>query len=175
MQIKCGFTYKCTFSTPVQHAQVKLVHAARFISPKPHLYSFFRTPTNSSGGIFFGSDELTRYWAPTILKAPHAFFSCMCLGASHLDIMRGLQDESLTTISLKSAVIQEINSNLVGPANKVTDLTLIAISQIVAAEVVNGDQHALRIHTKGLEMIVQQRGGLQNLGMHGLVAIIVSM
>jgi hypothetical protein len=89
--------------------------------------------------------------------------------------MRELQGESSTTIALKTAVIQEINKKLVGPANKVTDLTVIAILQILAAEVVNGDQLALQAHTKGLEIIVQQRKGLQGLGLDGLVATVVSM
>jgi hypothetical protein len=55
----------------------------------------------------------------------------MCLGASHHDIMTELKAESATTISLKTEVIREINENLVGLVDKVSDLTIIAILQVL--------------------------------------------
>ena len=89
--------------------------------------------------------------------------------------MRGLKHESATTIALKTAVITEINNNLIGLASQVNDLTIIAISQLLAAEVVSGDKVALKAHIKGLEMILIERGGLDNLGMNGLLESILSM
>lgn len=99
----------------------------------------------------------------------------MCLGASHHDIVRGFQQDSAVTVALKIEVIREINENLVGPSDRVSDLTVIAILQVLAAEIVNGDQNAIKAHIDGLEMIVQQKGGPEGLGLNGLVASILAM
>ena len=128
-----------------------------------------------SGSTFFGTEELGKFWVPTILQARHSFLSCMCLGASHHDIVRGFQQDSALTVALKIEVIREINENLVGPPDEVNDLTLIAILHVLAAEIVNGDRNALKAHINGLQIIVQERGGLEELGLNGLVASILSM
>lgn len=124
---------------------------------------------NHAVSLFLGTEALNRLWVPVVLRAQQSFLSCVWLGANHLDIMGGLKSESATTITLRTAVIQEINENLIGPASEVSDFTMLAILQVIAAEVVNGDVLALRCHIAGLTTIIQQRG-LRKLGFRGLIA-----
>ncbi len=123
-----------------------------------------------AGCALIGTEKLIGVWVPRVLEAQHSFFSCLCLGASHLDIMAGLIRESETTITLKMVVIQEINENLVGPVSEISDLTVMAILQVIASETINGDVLALEYHIEGLTTIIEQRGGLQMLRLQGLIA-----
>jgi hypothetical protein len=57
------------------------------------------------GSNFFGSEAFSRLWVPTILRARHSFLSCICLNASHYDIVNGLKENGPTTFTLSVAVI----------------------------------------------------------------------
>jgi hypothetical protein len=127
------------------------------------------------GSIYFGSEALGRLWVPTIMKARHSFLSCMCLGASHHDIMNGLKGEGPTTVALKVAVIRQIREDVVAPWDEVKEGTIIAILHLLGAEVVNGDEVSLKAHLHGLGIILKQCGGLSTLGLDGLIANILSM
>ena len=125
--------------------------------------------------MFFGSEALGRLWVPTILKARHSFLSCMCLGASHHDIMNKSRNDSTTTLTLKTAVIQEISNSLTTCTTEVIPSTIIAIIHLLGAEVVSGSESSIRAHLSGLAMLLDQCGGLDALGLDGLVANILSM
>ena len=125
--------------------------------------------------MYFGSEALGRLWVPAILKARHSFLSCMCLGSSHLDIMNGSQNDSTTTLTLKTSVVQEISDSLTSCATEVIPSTVIAILHLLGAEVVNGSESSISAHLSGLATILDQRGGMDALGLDGLVANILSM
>jgi hypothetical protein len=125
--------------------------------------------------MFFGSEALGRLWVPEILKTRHSFLSCMCLGASHHDIMNGLQQDSTTTLTLKTVVMQEISESITVCTSEVTPTTVIAILHLLGAEVVNGSASSIKAHLRGLDLILDQGGGLNALGLDGLIANILSM
>ena len=89
--------------------------------------------------------------------------------------MNGLQQDSPTTLALKVAIIQEINENIAAPWSEASQTTVIAILHLVAAEVVNGTEATLRTHLQGLGLILNYCGGLNALGLDGLIANILSM
>jgi hypothetical protein len=89
--------------------------------------------------------------------------------------MNGVQQDSSTTLALKVAVIREINEDITTPWSEASQTTIIAILHLIASEVVNGTDATLKTHLKGLGMILNQYGGLNALGLDGLIANILSM
>jgi hypothetical protein len=89
--------------------------------------------------------------------------------------MNGFQQDGPTTLALKVAVIQEINETVNVPWSEARQTTIIAILHLLSAEVVNGTESTLRTHLEGLGVILSQCGGLDTLGLDGLIANILSM
>lgn len=125
---------------------------------------------------FFGTRAMGRRWIPTVLSAPHTFLSTLCVASAHYDAILERQVESVETISLRTEIIHLVSQNVVHPdaRNKVDDFNLTALIQLIASEVIGRTELALDIHEKGLETMVNMRGGLSQLGVSGCLASTIS-
>ena len=136
-----------------------------------------------TGSRRFGSRALGQYWVPTLLRARHAFLSTVAISTAHDDLMsRALQPvhlrspgESMERLRVRQEVMAMINESLDDPELKTADATIIAVLQLLNAELMGCDDNIMRIHQKGLQDMVRQRGGLGKLGVHGQLASILSM
>ena len=68
-----------------------------------------------------------------------------------------------------------INESLNDPEMKTSDATIIAVLQLLNAEIMGCDDSIMRIHQRGLHDMVRERGGLGSLGVHGQLASILTM
>jgi hypothetical protein len=99
----------------------------------------------------------------------------MWLGASHYDIMSGLQQDSPKTLNLKTVMMQKISESLTAGGSTATSTTVVAILRLLGAEVVNGSDNSIKRHLCGLGMILDHAGGLNAFGLDRLIANILSM
>ncbi len=126
----------------------------------------------------FGSKSLAMYWIPTMLKARHAFLSTLCISSAYDDIMRRalLPHDSKTTESLmrrirvRMGVMALINESISDPEMASADETIVAVLHVLHSEMMGCDDNSMRIHQAGLHQLVQQRGGLNQLGLSGQLA-----
>ncbi|KAF1841006.1 uncharacterized protein K460DRAFT_295719 [Cucurbitaria berberidis CBS 394.84] len=123
---------------------------------------------------YFGTQGLGRYWIPTCLKYPHTFLSTLCLASAHHDIVRELPVESLVTAALRQEIILLVGGNLRNPDERVADHNIVAVTQLIIGEVIGREEAGLAFHETGIETMINQRGGLNQLGMDGRLASAIS-
>ncbi|KAL1630193.1 hypothetical protein SLS54_001053 [Diplodia seriata] len=108
------------------------------------------------------------YFASTIYRvAPiensNIFLAGMCMASARLDVLRGLARESATTAAVKLEAVRLLNHSLSNPRIQLNDETIMILTRLLHSEVIHGNFAVLEVHKKGLERIVQLRGGFQRL------------
>lgn len=135
------------------------------------------------GSRKFGSQGISDHWVPTLLKARHAFLSTVCISSSHDDIMRrGIQAphertpyQSTDRMKVRGEVIAMINDALQDPQLQTADATIVSVLHLLNSEIMGCDDTVMMIHQQGLHNMVRSRGGLDNLGVDGQLASILTM
>ncbi|KAF2003305.1 hypothetical protein P154DRAFT_103246 [Amniculicola lignicola CBS 123094] len=122
----------------------------------------------------FGTRAMGQYWIPTLVKSPHAFLSTLCIASAHNDAIQSRPVESVQTLALRQEVMHLISKNLVNPDSRVNDFNIIALTQLIASEIIAGEQAALAYHESGVAAMVRQRGGINKLGVSGRLASTLS-
>ncbi|KAF2240482.1 hypothetical protein BU26DRAFT_442516, partial [Trematosphaeria pertusa] len=122
----------------------------------------------------FGTRAMGRHWIPTLVKSPHAFLSTLCIASAHYDAINERSIESVQTLALRQEVIHLISRNLVNPSSQVDDSNVIALTQLIASEIIAGEETALSFHESGVEAMTKQRGGMNQLGVNGRLASTLS-
>ena len=123
---------------------------------------------------YFGTYGLGKYWIPTCLNHPHTFLSTLCLASAHHDIVRELPVESLATSALRQEIIHMVGENLLHPNKSVADHNIVAVTQLIIGEVIGREEAGLKWHEAGIETMIKQRGGLNQLGMDRRLASAIS-
>lgn len=125
---------------------------------------------------FFGTRAMGKYWIPTVLSTPHTFLSTLCVASAHYDAILDRKAESIETISLRTEIIHILTQNLLHPVveKKVDDFNITTLIQLICSEVVGRKEFALDVHEKGLEDMINVRGGLNQLGVEGYLAHTIS-
>ncbi|KAJ5088407.1 hypothetical protein N7456_012023, partial [Penicillium angulare] len=115
-------------------------------------------------------------WFPLVMTEPALFSVIMLLAASHY---ASLQEKPSTMkmdlLGLRSEAITSINNRLEhyhGP-DFIHDALIGAIAKMASYEAMFGSLENYNIHMQGLERIIGIRGGLNSLGLNGLLHRIV--
>ncbi|KAH7095983.1 hypothetical protein FB567DRAFT_46089 [Paraphoma chrysanthemicola] len=119
---------------------------------------------------YFGTRGLGRHWIPTALSYPHTFLGTLCLATAYHDVIHEQPLESVQTIALRQEVIHLVGRNMLDPKASVSDHNLMAIIQLIISEVIGREESGLSWHENGIETMVKQRGGLNQLGVNGYLA-----
>ncbi|KAK5123177.1 hypothetical protein LTR85_003375 [Meristemomyces frigidus] len=130
----------------------------------------------------FGSRGIAHNWVPILLKARHTFLSTICISSAHDDIMRRSslppdrrpQTESVQRVTVRQEVTSMINQSISDPQMQTADATLVAVLQLLNAELMGSDDHVMHVHQNGLHAMIRQRGGLGALGVGGELASITT-
>lgn len=133
----------------------------------------------------FGSEGITWYYVPELLRARHAFLSTICISSAHDDIMSRASKpdppdwlstrEGIERLRVRSEVIGLVNQSLADPELRVADATIISVLHLLNSEVMGCDDRVMKTHQDGLHRMVRQRGGLEGLGVKGQLARILTM
>lgn len=112
----------------------------------------------------FGTRAMGLHWIPLIMDKPHTFLSTLCIASAHRDASFGRQVESTRTTALRQEIIHFINRNICDPGSTLADHNIIALLQLITSEVIAREEVTVGIHEKGLATMIEQRGGLNQLG-----------
>lgn len=123
---------------------------------------------------YFGTRGLGKYWIPHCVDHPHTFLSTLCLAAAHRDVIYERPNESYETAALRQDIIMMVGENLRNPTDSVADHNIIAVSQVIIADIIARKSADLGFHERGMETMITQRGGLSQLGASGHLASAVS-
>lgn len=123
---------------------------------------------------YFGTRGLGLHWIPTCLEHPHTFLSTLCLASAHHDIIGGKPSESLATKFLRQEIIHFISENLCNSEASIADHNIVAVTQLIIGEVIGREEMSLSYHEAGIVKMIEQRGGLNQLGMGGHLASAIS-
>jgi hypothetical protein len=63
-----------------------------------------------------------------------------------------------------------INRSLTDPQMQTSDATLVAVLHLLNAEIMGCDDSIMHVHRRGLNAMIEQRGGIDNLGVNGQLA-----
>lgn len=107
---------------------------------------------------------------------PHdyAHFSCLAIGASHIDTVNDRLYESPLTVAIKTEVIRIVNARVADPVTQVEDRTLVAVLHLLISEAMYGNERTVLVHKLGADRIVRQRGGLRSLSSKIEMAIMIT-
>jgi hypothetical protein len=113
-----------------------------------------------------------------LLGARHAFLSTIAISSAHDDLMRRSscppeerpRVESVDRATVRHEVTSMINQSLSDPQMQTSDATLVAVLHLLNAEIMGCDDNIMHVHRRGLNAMIEQRGGLDRLGVHGQIA-----
>ncbi|KAF2202280.1 hypothetical protein GQ43DRAFT_369463 [Delitschia confertaspora ATCC 74209] len=119
---------------------------------------------------FYGS----RRWMEAICSVRMPFLSHVSVICVFQDLEDGLLEDSSLTVYAKTKLLRMIQDSLRGSATQTDDFTVLSILHLLTSEVGGFDEDAFDVHQAGLIRIVQQRGGINNLGFNGDLASVVT-
>jgi hypothetical protein len=93
--------------------------------------------------------------------------ACFLNESKHLD--------KTIAMLIKGQAIRMLNEILSSEQNATSDEAIAGVCQMIVDEWYWGDTHDLRAHLKGMREMIKLRGGLQLLGMNGLLSKIALM
>ncbi|GME34465.1 hypothetical protein GTA08_BOTSDO00867 [Neofusicoccum parvum] len=116
------------------------------------------------------TDSMRKFYFPAMDGCKHAFLSTACIKATYADMLNGFVEESPATLYIKEEVYTMIRESLLDPKRQADDGMFMCIGQLLAAELVMGEEDVMMTHEQGLDRIAQHRDGLSNFGGQGVVA-----
>ncbi|KAL8677403.1 MAG: hypothetical protein Q9186_006158 [Xanthomendoza sp. 1 TL-2023] len=114
---------------------------------------------------------LRSIWFPAVIANQATLNVVILTAASHYLSINRLQCTPEVLYKLKQDAITTINRGLQDPQLATSDQLIGAVAKMAAYEAgFAGDEVQYHMHMKGLVKMVELRGGLQSLGLNGLLA-----
>ena len=117
---------------------------------------------------------MERRWIPNCLEWPHTFLSTLFITSTYLDVSHQRPRESKETLVLRSELLQMISRQLGNAETAASDFNIMAVLHMIAGETIGRVDTPSDYHQAGIMQLVAHRGGLQNLGLDGLLASMIS-
>lgn len=119
---------------------------------------------------------------PETIRHRHTWLSTMCMSSALDDIMRRGLDFQNKHASQESYERQRARIEVAGliaqamhdPRIRNADCTIIAVLQLLTSEVMGCNDEHIEMHQGGLHSMIRERGGLQQLGVNGCLATMVT-
>ncbi|KAL4901674.1 hypothetical protein BDW74DRAFT_72302 [Aspergillus multicolor] len=113
-------------------------------------------------------------WFPLVMTEPSLFLVIVLLSASnYASVQAEATDMKLQLLGLRCDAVQAVNNSLELHPSGVSDALIGAIAKMASYEAMYGDLDNYAIHMQGLKHAVELRGGLDSLGLGGLLRRIV--
>ncbi|KAL8777079.1 MAG: hypothetical protein Q9213_008018 [Squamulea squamosa] len=115
--------------------------------------------------------SLRSIWFPMVLQEQATLNVVVLTAAFHYLSINGYQCRPEVLYKLKQDAITSINQGLRNPELATSDQLIGAVAKMAAYEAgFAGDEAQYHVHMKGLTKMVELRGGLESLGLNGLLA-----
>jgi hypothetical protein len=95
------------------------------------------------------------------------------MAASYYGHQRGRQSHTINVLQLQGMAFREINQALTDSIRGTSDQLIAAVANVASYEALFGEHRDFHLHINGLRQMVALRGGLQALGLDGLLARIL--
>lgn len=112
-------------------------------------------------------------WFPLVVSDPSCFRVVMLLSAANYASINGIQDLGSQILQLKQEAISAINAAFIIDRKQVSDGLIGSVAKMASFEAVHGDVKSYKMHMAGLQRMVAMRGGLDSLGLGGLLRRII--
>ncbi|USW57573.1 Putative fungal transcription factor [Septoria linicola] len=124
-----------------------------------------------------GTDATTRqairtHFMGLVLTDPATLHALMLLASAHYAKLRGEGSHNIDMLQLRGMAIQEVNRAMMdhGPQGRATsDRMIFAVGKMATFELLFGQRETFHTHMTGLQRMVSLRGGLQALGLGGML------
>lgn len=115
--------------------------------------------------------SLRSLWFPMVISEQATLNVVILTAAFHYVSINGQQCKPEVLYKMKQDAITAINRGLQDPALATSDQLIGAVAKMAAYEAgFAGDEAQYHMHMKGLDKMVELRGGLGSLGLNGLLA-----
>lgn len=113
-------------------------------------------------------------WFPLVMTEPSLFLVIMLIAASHYaSVCHNTTELKVNLLTLRGEAVHAINHALEVQRGQLTDALIGAIAKMASYEAMFGNVGTYGVHMQGLHQIVNIRGGLDGLGLGGLLRRIV--
>ncbi|KAL3432436.1 hypothetical protein BDV09DRAFT_127842 [Aspergillus tetrazonus] len=113
-------------------------------------------------------------WFPLVMTEPSLFLVIVLLAASnYASVQTEPTDMKLHLLGLRCEAVQAVNKSLELQSSFVSDALIGAIAKMASYEAMYGNPENYAVHMRGLQRAVELRGGLDALGLGGLLRRIV--
>ncbi|KAL4816853.1 hypothetical protein BDW67DRAFT_39015 [Aspergillus spinulosporus] len=113
-------------------------------------------------------------WFPLVMTEPSLFLVIVLLAASnYASVQTEPTDMKLHLLGLRCEAVQAVNKSLELQPSFVSDALIGAIAKMASYEAMYGSPENYAVHMQGLQRAVELRGGLDALGLGGLLRRIV--
>lgn len=112
-------------------------------------------------------------WFPLVISDLAIFQTIMLLSASNAASVKPNMYSGKQVLKLKSDAIGSINESLLHERNWASDALIGATAKMAGFEAMHGQLESYRMHMAGLCKMLELRGGLNGLGLGGLLRRIV--
>ncbi|KAH7393220.1 hypothetical protein BKA64DRAFT_80788 [Cadophora sp. MPI-SDFR-AT-0126] len=124
------------------------------------------TPAVSEPGKVF---RLRTVWFPMMMTSSTCFYAALSLAGSMLHARRQLPLDAPALLEIRQKAISSINATLSNKEDCKTDQTIGAVFCLSLLESFLGHPELFQMHMAGLAKMVRMRGGLDELGLDGLL------
>ncbi|KAK4980824.1 hypothetical protein LTR66_010341 [Elasticomyces elasticus] len=80
----------------------------------------------------------------------------------------------MTTITIKTDIISLINQRMADPLTRTDDLNITLLVQLLACEMATGDTQTQTLHVKGIQRMVELRGGSLRLSLNSEITFVTA-
>jgi len=112
---------------------------------------------------------LRESWFRFVLADPTTFHATILLAASSYVSVNGRTSDVPDLAHLKQRAVQAVRSDLQNYERLDTDHLVSAVVKLACHEAIYGTYSLYEIHMKAVAMLLSRRGGLNSLGLNGLL------
>lgn len=120
-----------------------------------------------NSNLFDANDRSASRWMRMLCSNRMSFLSQVSVVCVYQDVADGFLDDTALTIYAKTKLMKTINDNL---NTHTDDFTILSILNLLVSEIGGQNEDVFDVHQEGLVRIVQQRGGIANLGVDYYIA-----
>jgi len=123
-------------------------------------------------GCLVAQDLAACDWMRWLCSNCMSFLGVVSVACVFQDVNEGYSDDTALTVYAKTKLMRMITDSL---NTQTDDFTLCSILHLLISEIGGQNEDVFDVHQEALIRIVDQRGGIDNLGMDGSIAAFLSV
>ncbi|KAM5474107.1 hypothetical protein MferCBS49748_000524 [Microsporum ferrugineum] len=171
MQLAAALTNASTLQE-IEPPQIYPVESQWYMPELLRFYSESITLQSQKNDSFGQFGRLRNIWMTTALADACMFHATLFAASAYLDLLRG-ESSNVITLYHQTETLRLLTSQLSASNMEVTDALIAVTMTLAQTEALSGNECVSSAHSTGLHKMVNIKGGLENLGMDGLLAELI--